>query len=225
MSGINPGLTHLYTRLFRRIGVLDLISVHLSCIVRYLFLGHRIYDLAAVLLILVQFCELVCPAVTRLYFMRLDLYSVCKKVDCDLFWPLALMSGINPGLTHLYTGLFRHRCTQFLITYLKGMRTRNNFHLNVGVFLFNQFLYFIRLCCRICIENEVISMLGIIRFINLISIRSLCFHEFICNVWRRCSAVQRCKPRESKLSVTIRRFRAHLCCFRDGSSTRYFQFI
>ena len=59
------------------------------------------------------------------------------------------------------------------------MCARNNFHLNAGVFLFNQFLYFIRLCIRICIENKVISMLGIIRFINFVSIRSLCFHEFI----------------------------------------------
>ena len=106
------------------------------------------------------------------------------------------------------------------------MRARNNFHLNAGVFLFNQLLYFIRLCDRIFIENKVISMLDIICFINLIFIWSLCFYEFICNIWRSCFTLQRCKSRESKFSITIRRCRTHHCCIiRDGTITRYFQFI
>ena len=212
-----------------RMCVLDIISFVFWRISRNGNFGDLIADLLAICIILRKAGKAVCPlaVAARLYGLALYdcvaiLYLYCDFARSDM----VLIIIIVPCLLAADRYSFRHRCALFLITYLKGIRTRNNFHLNVGVFLFNQFLYFIRLCGRISIENKVISMLGIIRFVNFISFWSLCFHEFVYNVWFSCSTVQRCKSRESEFSVTIRRFRANLCCIRDDSSiTRYFQFI
>ena len=215
-------------RLMRML-VRDVIPIVRCRISRNGHFGDLIADFLAICIILRKTGKAVRPLTVAVCLYCLALYD-CVAIlylYCDFARSdMVLIFIIVPRLLAADRYSFRCRCTRFLITYLKGMRARNNFHLYSGVILFNQVLYFIRLCIRICIENKVISMLGIIRFINFVSIRSLCFYEFICIIWRSFFTVQRCKTRKSKFSVTIRRSRAHLSCFiRDGSITLHFQFI